>query len=171
MSRTLIVIDMQNDFIDGALGTKEAQAIIPNVKAKIEEYRKCGNNIIFTRDTHDDNYLKTREGRHIPVIHCVKGTFGWQISDKIGFDEKNDICIDKPSFGWTHWDDFKFDEVEIIGVCTDVCVVSNAVLIRSLNPEINVTVDAECCAGATPETHKSALRTMEMCQINVVGEY
>lgn len=170
MSKTLIVIDMQNDFIDGSLGTKEAQNIVPNVVNKIKEYRKNGDEVIFTRDTHPSNYLETYEGKHLPVVHCVKGTIGWQISDKLDFDIDNDVVIDKPTFGWTHWDDFEFAEVEVCGLCSDICVISNALIIRANYPNINITVDANCCAGVTLETHKAALETMKMCQINVIGE-
>lgn len=170
MRKTLIVVDMQNDFIDGALGTKEAQDIVPNVAKKIKEYKENGYNVIFTRDTHSTNYLETYEGKHLPVVHCVKNTVGWQISDKLDFDIENDVLIDKPTFGWLNWKDFDFESVEICGLCTDICVISNALIIRANYPEIDITVDASCCAGVTPETHKAALETMKMCQIEVIGE-
>ena len=170
MRKTLIVVDMQNDFIDGALGTKEAQDIVPNVAKKIKEYKENGYNVIFTRDTHSTNYLETYEGKHLPVVHCVKNTVGWQISDKLDFDIENDVLIDKPTFGWLNWKDFDFESVEICGLCTDICVISNALIIRASYPEIDITVDASCCAGVTPETHKAALETMKMCQIEVIGE-
>ena len=169
MSKTLIVVDVQNDFVDGSLGTKEAQAIIPNVKKKIKEYRDREDQIIFTRDTHPTNYLETYEGKHLPVVHCVKDSIGWQISDKLDFDTENDILIDKPTFGYLNWKDFDFEEVEICGLCTDICVISNALIIRATYPEIDITVDASCCAGVTPESHKAALETMKMCQIEVIG--
>ena len=168
--KTLIVVDMQNDFIDGALGTKEAQDIVQNVAKKIKEYKENGYNVIFTRDTHSTNYLETYEGKHLPVVHCVKNTVGWQISDKLDFDIENDVLIDKPTFGWLNWKDFDFESVEICGLCTDICVISNALIIRASYPEIDITVDASCCAGVTPETHKAALETMKMCQIEVIGE-
>lgn len=168
MKRTLIVIDMQNDFIDGALGTKEAQAIVPNVKKKIEEYKARGDEIIFTRDTHQNNYLNTNEGKHLPVEHCIEGTYGWQIAD--GLEVECCLYIDKPTFGCTHWKYHDFEEVELVGLCTDICVVSNALILKAQFPEINITVDASCCAGVTPESHKAALTTMKMCQINVIGE-
>ena len=168
--QTLIVVDMQNDFIDGSLGTKEAQEIVKNVNNKINQYRAGGNDIIFTRDTHHTNYLETYEGKHLPVVHCVKNTDGWQISDKLDFDIENDVLIDKPTFGWLNWKDFDFESVEICGLCTDICVISNALIIRANYPEIDITVDASCCAGVTPETHKAALETMKMCQIEVIGE-
>lgn len=170
MRDVLIVVDMQNDFIDGSLGTKEAQAIVPNVAKKIKEYRKAGKQVIFTRDTHPENYLETYEGRHLPVVHCVKYTYGQQISDKLEFDIDNDILIDKPTFGWTHWNDFNFESVEICGLCSDICVISNALLIRADYPEIDITVDASCCAGVAPEKHKAAMEVMKSCQIEVIGE-
>ena len=177
MKKTLIVIDMQNDFIDGSLGTKEAQAIVPNVKKKIEEYKARGDEIIFTRDTHHKNYLETNEGKHLPVEHCIKGTHGWQIYQ--GLDDMIAEHIDKPSFGFVGWylkpfeetiTNRKLEDVEIVGLCTDICVVTNALIIKTLYPEIEITVDASCCAGVTPESHKAALTTMKMCQINVIGE-
>lgn len=169
MGKTLIVVDVQNDFVDGSLGTKEAQAIIPNVKKKIKEYRDRGDQIIFTLDTHQTNYLETYEGKHLPVVHCVQDSVGWQISDELGLDVEKDILIEKHTFGYLNWKDFDFEEVEICGLCTDICVISNALIIRATYPEIDITVDSSCCAGVTPETHKAALETMKMCQIEVIG--
>lgn len=166
--KTLIVIDMQNDFITGSLGTPEAQAIVPNVKKKIEEYKARDDDIIFTRDTHYDDYLETSEGKHLPIKHCIYGTLGWQIAD--GLEVENCRYIDKPTFGWTHWGHNIFEEVELVGLCTDICVVSNALILKAHFPEINITVDASCCAGVTPEKHKAALEVMKSCQINVIGE-
>lgn len=168
--KTLIVIDMQNDFIDGALGTKEAQAIVPNVKKKIEEYKARGDKIIFTRDTHKANYLETNEGKHLPVEHCIDGTKGWIIADDVNYPEYKHI--NKRTFGYKFWDyEFdKVDDIELVGLCTDICVVSNALILKAQFPEIDITVDASCCAGVTPESHKAALTTMKMCQINVIGE-
>lgn len=123
---------MQNDFIDGALGTKEAQAIVSNVAKKIKEYKDAGKQVIFTRDTHPENYLETYEGKHLHVAHCVKNTVGWQISNKLDFDIENDILIDKSTFGWLNWKDFGFESVEVCGLCTDICVVSNALIIRAI---------------------------------------
>lgn len=166
--KTLIVIDMQNDFIDGALGTKEAQAIVPNVKKKIEEYNARGDAIVFTRDTHFSNYLDTNEGKHLPVKHCIEGTYGWQISSELDYESRP--IVDKLTFGNLHWKSFfDFEEVELVGLCTDICVVSNALILKAMYPEINITVDASCCAGVTPESHQAALTTMKMCQINVIG--
>ena len=165
--KALIVVDMQKDFVDGALGTKEAEAIVENVKKKIEDCRRAGMQIIFTRDTHPENYLETYEGKHLPVTHCVEGTEGWAIDSRLTVDEK-DIVVNKPTFGYLGWNAYDFEEVEIIGLCTDICVISNALIIRAMNPEMDITVTANCCAGVTPETHNAALATMKMCQIQVV---
>ena len=150
--KTLIVVDMQNDFIDGALGTKEAVAIVENVKAKIREYADRGDEIIFTRDT--------------PVPHCIEETEGWEIA--AGLEVPGAIYINKTSFGYTGWGDFDLQDVEMVGLCTDICVVSNALIIKALYPDINVKVDAKCCAGVTPESHEAALATMSMCQVEIV---
>ncbi|MBQ3151461.1 MAG: cysteine hydrolase [Clostridia bacterium] len=165
MKRTLIVVDMQNDFISMALGTKEAVAIVDNVKAKIKEYKDRGDEIIFTRDTHSENYLDTQEGRRLPVEHCIKGTKGWEIAD--GLYVEGCKIIDKPNFGYPHWDKECLEQVEIIGLCTDICVVSNALIIKAVFPDAVVSVDSACCAGVTPQSHEAALTTMRMCQIDV----
>ena len=166
MKRTLLVIDMQNDFIDGALGTAEAQAIVPAVKDKIAEYAKRGDEIIFTRDTHGEDYLETPEGRKLPVVHCVKDTKGWEIADGLMVPEA--VVVDKPNFGYPDWKErFAFEEVELIGLCTDICVVSNALILKAQFPEADISVDSKCCAGVTPESHEAALLTMKMCQIAV----
>ena len=166
MKRTLIVVDMQNDFIDMALGTKEAVAIVPKVKAKIKEYIDGGNDVIYTRDTHFEDYLDTPEGRKLPVPHCIKGTRGWEIADGLYVDGCR--IIDKPNFGWPHWEREEFCSVELIGLCTDICVVSNALIIKATFPEAEVKVDSACCAGVTVESHEAALTTMRMCQIDVI---
>lgn len=166
--KTLIVVDMQNDFIDGSLGTKEAQAIVPNVKKKVQEYKNRGDEIIFTRDTHQSDYLDTPEGKKLSVVHCIKGTKGWQIAD--GLEVEGCTYIDKPTFGWTHWNERTFQEIEMVGLCTDICVVSNALILKATFPSVEITVDASCCAGVTPQTHLAALETMKMCQILVTGE-
>ncbi len=182
MQKTLIVVDMQNDFISGALGTKEAVDIVPNVKRKIEAYRLSGDEIIFTRDTHHENYLETSEGQNLPIEHCIMGTDGWEIPKE--FDIPECEHIDKPNFGWLPWsfrltDDGLFKprnfeecvaEIEIVGLCTDICVVANALILKTTYPELKITVDASCCAGTTPEKHKAALATMKSCQINIIGE-
>lgn len=165
MKKTLIVVDMQNDFIDEALGTKEAVAIVPNVKKKIEEYAANGDEIIFTRDTHSEDYLETPEGKKLPVRHCIKGTHGWEIAD--GLYVEGCKIIDKPNFGWPDWKNESLEKVEIIGLCTDICVVSNALIIKASFPDAEVSVDSSCCAGVTPETHEAALATMKMCQIDI----
>ena len=165
MKKVLVVVDMQNDFIDGSLGTKEAVAIVDNVKKKIDEYKNAGNEIIFTRDTHFDNYLDTNEGKHLPVKHCIKDTKGWEIADGLMVDGA--IVIDKPSFGYVDWAKYNLEEAELIGLCTDICVVSNALIIKALYPEINVSVDSSCCAGVTVDSHEAALTTMKMCQVEV----
>ncbi len=169
MKRTLIVVDMQNDFIDGSLGTPEAQAIVPRVAEVIDEYTNRGDRVIYTRDTHEENYLSTSEGKKLPVVHCVKDTHGWQIAD--GLYRDGCEIIDKPSFGWTHWEE-SFDEAPesllLIGLCTDICVVSNALILKALYPDAELSVDASACAGVTHDTHNAALQTMKMCQINVI---
>ena len=170
--KTLIVIDMQNDFVTGVLGSKEAVAVLPNVKKKIDAYMAAGDEVIFTRDTHEENYLETNEGRHLPVPHCVKGTEGWQVVKEI--DCPDCKHIDKPTFGYIHWSeqfkDSRISGIEIIGVCTDICVISNVLILKAVFPETDITVDASCCAGVTPATHKAALTAMKSCQIRVIGE-
>lgn len=168
MKKTLIVVDMQKDFIDGALGTKEAVAIVDNVKAKIAAYQAQGDEIIFTRDTHQTDYMSTNEGKYLPVEHCIEGTEGWQIWE--GLEVPDAIIVNKPTFGYLNWKDYNLEEVELIGLCTDICVVSNALIIKAMYPEIKVTVDASCCAGVTPESHDAALTTMKMCQVEVIDE-
>jgi nicotinamidase-related amidase len=169
MKKTLIVIDMQNDFVTGSLANPMAQAIIPNIKAKIAKYEKDGDEIIFTRDTHRANYLDTAEGKKLPVPHCISGTWGWLVVDELNHPEHHHI--NKTTFGYPHWSyEDDFEEIELVGTCTDICVVSNALILKAQFPNANITVDASCCAGATPESHKAALTTMKMCQINVIGE-
>ena len=175
--KTLIVVDMQNDFIDGALGTKEAVDIIPNVKKKIAKYVARGDEVIFTMDTHYTKYpvyLNTHEGKYLPVPHCIRGTDGWKIPSDI--DLPSQKHIEKSAFGWNGWFSYEedyvtsFGEIEIIGLCTDVCVISNALILRAVRPDIDITVDASCCAGTTPEKHNAALKIMKSCHINVIGE-
>ena len=166
MKKTLIVIDLQNDFINMALGTKEAEAIVPKVKEKIQEYIHNGDEVIYTRDTHQEDYLETTEGKHLPVPHCIIGSKGWQIAE--GLYVEGCKIIDKPNFGWPHWDKEKLEEVEIVGLCTDICVVSNALIIKATFPDAHVKVDANCCAGVTVESHEAALKTMAMCQVEIV---
>ena len=169
LHRTLRIGEVfQHLVLDGSLGTKEAQAIVGKVKDKIKRYQENRGEIIFTRDTHTKDYLNTNEGKHLPVEHCIAGTEGWRIAD--GLEIADAVYIDKPSFGYMDWKHYDLEEVEIVGLCTDICVVSNALIIKATYPEINVTVDASCCAGVTPQTHKAALDTMKMCQVNVIGE-
>lgn len=167
MKKTLIVVDMQKDFIDGALGTREAVAITPKVKKKIEEYQANGDEIIFTRDTHQEDYLNTNEGKYLPVEHCIEGSAGWMIAEELTVPGA--IYVDKPTFGYLNWDQYNLEEVEIVGLCTDICVISNALIIKAIYPEIKVTVDAGCCAGVTPESHVAALTAMKMCQVEVIN--
>ena len=169
----LIVVDMQNDFIDAALGTAEAVAIIPAVQAKIAEYRQNGDTIIFTRDTHDENYLQTQEGAKLPVPHCLKDSAGWQISQKLEV-LPTDLIIDKPTFGSVKLAEYlaaqsDVEAIEVIGLCTDICVISNAMVLKATLPEVPITVDAKCCAGVTPQSHQTALSAMTMCQINIIN--
>ena len=169
IGKVLIVIDMQNDFVTGTLGNKEAQAIVLNVQAKVKEYADRGDRIIFTRDTHEENYLDTPEGKKLPVKHCINGTEGWQIVP--GLEVENCEYIDKPTFGWLNWEGFgSNDEIELVGVYTDICVVSNALILKAKYPEATISVDASCCAGVTPEKHNAALETMKSCQIDVYGQ-
>ena len=169
--KTLVVIDMQNDFITGPLGTPEAVAIVPKVKEKIEEYRRRGDKIIFTRDTHWNDYLNTREGRHLPVKHCMYGSPGWMLVDGMTVPDDSYI-LNKEDFGCSRWYNHidEYDHVELVGVCTDICVIANALTMQGQIDEIEITVDASCCAGTTPENHKAALQVMKSCQIDVINE-
>ncbi|MBS6521060.1 MAG: cysteine hydrolase [Clostridiales bacterium] len=170
--KILIVVDMQNDFVTGSLGTKEAVEVVPNVKKKIEEYLKNRDRIIFTKDTHQSNYLDTQEGRNLPVEHCIIYSHGWEIIPELKLYAKE--VFSKRTFGSVELAkellESDYDEIEIVGLCTDICVVSNALLLKAFAPELKITVDASCCAGVRPETHKAALETMKMCQINVIAE-
>lgn len=169
--KVLCVIDMQKDFIDGSLGTKEATGILPAVKAKIDSYLSEGNKVIFTRDTHGEDYLTTAEGKKLPVVHCIKDTDGWQISPLLSTEGCE--IIDKPTFGSYILAEKianmeNLEAVELIGLCTDICVISNALMIKAKVYEIPVCVDSSCCAGVTPESHLNALNAMKMCQIDVI---
>lgn len=172
--KLLIVVDMQNDFIDGALGSNEAVAILPAVKAKIDEYLAAGAEVVYTRDTHySDSYLNSQEGRNLPVPHCIEHTNGWEIHKDIWVP--GNVVIDKVTFGFKGWasylgDGCTYESVELIGLCTDICVISNAMLIKAFCPELPVIVDASCCAGVTPASHENALAAMEMCQIKVINK-
>ena len=174
MRNYLIVVDMQNDFIDGALGTKEAVAIVDKVAEKI---RGFDGEVIFTRDTHGEDYLDTQEGARLPVTHCVKDSVGWQIREGLEAIRPAAV-IDKPTFGSAELGamlqqrdlEEKIGEITVIGLCTDICVISNALLIKAFLPETPIVVDAACCAGVTPQSHRNALEAMKMCQITVVNE-
>jgi len=175
MNNLLIVVDMQNDFIDGSLGTKEAQSIIKNVVNKIQKF---DGKIIATADTHSDNYLDTAEGEKLPVKHCIKGTTGWMINSDVEaeLNNKGFYLVEKNTFGSidlpqiiSESSNDGISSIEIIGLCTDICVVSNALILKAYYPELPVSVDASCCAGVTPETHNAALSTMRMCQIDIIN--
>ncbi len=194
IDKLLVVVDMQNDFIDGSLGTKEAQEIVPKVVEKINNFDGI---IVATMDTHDENYLSTQEGKKLPVKHCIWGEDGWQLNQEIGDALSNNISVDdnkdayilsdgmyrKSTFGSLDLaldceDEFGIDnrlrpenvEITLIGLCTDICVISNAMLLKAVLPEAKIIVDASCCAGVTPESHKNALEAMKMCQIEVINE-
>ena len=182
MKKVLIVVDMQEDFIRGPLGSPEAQAIIPAVRAKIDEYITRGDRIIYTADTHDAQYSATHEGKCLPIPHCISGSEGWKIIKELdrgwkiikGVDRgeyENDLLVFKSSFGYPFWEGMFDDEteIELVGVCTDICVISNALILRMLYPEAEITVDANCCAGATPQKHEAALDVMESCHINIIN--
>lgn len=172
--RTLIVIDMQNDFVYGPLGTDEARAIVPNVKKKIEEYRERGDMVMFTMDNHHPEfYLDSHEGRRLPVKHCGIGSDGWHLIDELSniipFEQSKRIL--KASFGFDKWGYVNpKGPIEIVGVCTNICVVSNALILRAMYPERDITVDASCCAGTTPEMHKAALAVMKSCHIDIINQ-
>ena len=175
MKKILVVVDMQKDFVDGALGTSEAVAIVDNVVNKIEKF---DGDIIVTYDTHFENYMETQEGKNLPVPHCIKGTDGWQLDAKVqaALANKAYRVIEKPTFGSTELPEYiKVNysntevEFELIGLCTDICVVSNALMLKANFIESKVSVDASCCAGVTVDSHNAALTTMKMCQVNVIG--
>ena len=166
----LIVVDMQNDFIDGALGSAEAVKIVPYVKSLIENF---DGEVLFTRDTHYDNYMKTQEGKNLPVPHCIFETEGWQINSELEALRKTE-AIDKITFGSKDLVDILKDKdiesITFVGLCTDICVISNVMLVKAFYPEIPLFVDAKGCAGVTVESHKNALNAMKMTQINVINE-
>lgn len=172
MQKILIVVDMQNDFIDGALGTKEAVQIVPAVKAKIENF---DGTVLFTRDTHPENYMETQEGRNLPVPHCIQGTEGWQIRAELDALRTTEV-FDKPTFGSRDLGEAlvrmnqvdPIESITLIGLCTDICVISNALLAKAFLPEVLIRVDSACCAGVSPASHENALNAMRMCQIQVI---
>ena len=171
MSKILVVVDMQNDFIDGALGTPEAVAIVPYVRNLIENF---DGKVLFTRDTHYDNYMQTQEGTNLPIPHCIKDTDGWQIRAELDALRKTEP-IDKITFGSSKLIEAigaegEIESITFVGLCTDICVISNAMLTKAFYPEIPLVVDAHGCAGVTPESHKRALEAMKTCQINIINE-
>lgn len=181
----LIVVDMQNDFVTGSLGTPEAQAIVPKVVEKIKDWN---GPVFYTMDTHDEDYLNTQEGKHLPIVHCVEGTDGWKLINEIGDDFVTDYeqIYHKKTFGsYELFIDATLDDnqriyqtlfpgnvnsITLIGLCTDICVITNALILKTAKPEVPIIVDASCCAGVTPESHKNALAAMKMCQIEIVNE-
>ena len=180
MKKILVVIDMQNDFIDGALGTKEAVEIVPRVAEKIKAFDGW---ILYTRDTHEKNYLETQEGKLLPVEHCIEETAGWRLHDAVAtavshaaidfhkgvsvFQKDTFASVDLGECLDTLSQRQRVDEVVVIGLCTDICVISNALLLKAALPEARIRVDAKCCAGVTPESHQNALETMKMCQVEI----
>ena len=165
------IIDMQKDFIDGALGTKEAIAIVPKVAARLAQARADGETVVFTRDTHHADYLLTQEGRNLPVPHCLEGTDGWQIDAALAVEDAP--VFDKPGFGSPALIEYlrslpALEGVEFIGLCTDICVITNAMMTKVALPEVPLSVRADCCAGVTPQSHETALQAMWMCQISIV---
>ena len=174
MQDILIVVDMQNDFIDGALGTAEAVAIVPKVIEKVKGFK---GTVIFTRDTHGENYMQTQEGRNLPVPHCIKGSQGWEVCPALE-PLRTGLTIDKPTFGSAGLGRLLLEldakepvgSITLVGLCTDICVISNAMIAKAFLPEVPVTVDAACCAGVTPESHCNALNAMKMCQVRIENE-
>ncbi len=174
--KILAVIDMQKDFVDGALGTPEAVTIVGNVAERVKKAVSDGEYVLFTRDTHYENYLETLEGRNLPVKHCIKGTEGWEIIPELAGYVGEATVIDKPSFGSIEFGsllreldgDDPVEMITMIGLCTDICVISNALMAKASLPEVPVRVEAACCAGVTPATHTQALEAMKMCQIEIV---
>ena len=174
-ARFLIVVDMQNDFIDGSLGTAEAQAIVDRAAEHIRRAMDEGVTVIATLDTHTPDYINTSEGRHLPVVHCVKGTEGWQIVPELRpyAEREGAVIVDKPTFGSVELARRLAAEVdgiasiELVGLCTDICVVSNALLLKATMPEVPISVDSACCAGVTPQKHAAALETLRSCQVAV----
>jgi len=171
----LIVVDMQNDFITGSLGTKEAEAILPKVIEKVKNY---DGTVIYTKDTHQADYMATQEGKNLPVEHCIEGSWGWMLADELEKLSAGHKVFNKPTFGSTELAKYlveenakdEIEEIELCGLCTDICVISNTFVIKANLTEVPVTVDASCCAGVTPESHLNALAAMKMCQVKVYNE-
>jgi nicotinamidase-related amidase len=171
MKNILVVVDMQKDFIDGTLGTKEAVSIVDNVAETIKSF---DGDVVFTRDTHFDNYLETQEGKNLPVSHCIKDTQGWQLDKKLEVIKTSDMKVfDKITFGSVELAEYlktikDLGSITLIGLCTDICVISNALLLKANLPEVKIKVIEKCCAGVTPQSHKNAIEAMKMCQIEIV---
>ena len=186
MKKLLVVVDMQKDFITGALGNDVCRAVVPNVVKKIRDAVADDYDVVFTMDTHGSNYLETQEGQKLPVEHCITGSSGWFLEPSVENELRNailgsdssdiiydsDACFIKNTFGCVKLGEFvrdnKYDIVTLIGVCTDICVISNAMLIKAFAPEVNIEVDSFCCAGVTPESHKNAIEAMKAVQIEVI---
>ncbi|ETA79546.1 cysteine hydrolase family protein [Youngiibacter fragilis] len=172
MRKVLVVVDMQKDFIDGSLGTSEAVEIVPVVVKKISNW---DGDVVFTRDTHREEYLQTNEGGNLPVMHCISGTPGWEIDKTVleAADGEKRI-YDKDTFGSKELAmdlmNVGADVIELVGLCTDICVISNALLIKAFLPEAKIRVDASCCAGVSPESHRNALEAMKVCQVEILNE-
>jgi nicotinamidase-related amidase len=174
MRNLLIVVDMQNDFVTGALRNEEAIKIVPNVVERIKKAKKEGYTVIFTKDSHNGDYLKTEEGKNLPVEHCIAGTVGWKIIDELQkFVERDTIVFDKDTFGSrflaSYLERNSYDRIELIGVCTDICVIANAIVVKTFQPNAHIVVDASCCAGVTVESHKTSLNAMKALQIEVIN--
>ncbi|MBR1816819.1 MAG: cysteine hydrolase [Lachnospiraceae bacterium] len=172
MKKLLIVVDMQKDFIDGSLGTAEAVAIVDNVASYIEKCEREDFKIVFTRDTHGEDYMETQEGRKLPVVHCIKDTEGWQIDKKLRKYAEDKRIFDKPTFGSVELMNYviehDYDEIHLLGLCTDICVISNAMLVKAALPEARICVVESCSAGVTPDSHSNALEAMKSCQIEII---
>ena len=170
--KLLVVVDMQHDFVDGALGTKEAVAIVDNVIAKVERYIADGHAVAFTLDTHGEDYMETQEGRNLPVPHCLKGSEGWKLVPDLRAYTDGWKVFEKPTFGSMELARYaaeeEFDRIEVVGLCTDICVISNVMLLKAALPEAEIVVDSACCAGVTPESHNNALEAMKICQVTVI---
>lgn len=167
MNDLILIIDMQNDFIDGSLGTKEAQAIVPRVQKKL---LTTDSVIMFTQDTHGQDYLDSQEGKNLPIKHCIKPEKGWEICDALKPYVKESNVFEKPTFGCTKLVQAvePYESITLVGLCTDICIISNALLIKAFYPEKMIIVDSKCCAGVTPESHENALKAMRSCQIKII---
>ena len=177
--KVLVVVDMQKDFVSGALGTREAEAILPRVAERVRAAAEAGEKLFFTRDTHETDYLSTQEGRLLPVEHCIRGTDGWRLAEPLReYAQGAAELIDKPGFGSLALGERlreldraePLERVTLIGLCTDICVISNALLLKAFLPEVPIRVEAACCAGVTPESHRRALEAMQSCQIEIAEE-